>query len=67
MGQNTDPDASGNAPRLYNLDQEIGEQTNLAAKHPEVVAKLQSLAAKMTAEIGFIPIISPIWNATWRI
>ena len=52
MGQNTDPDASGNAPRLYNLDQEIGEQTNLAAKHPEVVAKLQSLAAKMTAEIG---------------
>lgn len=52
MGQNTDPDASGNAPRLYNLDQEISEQTNLAAKHPEVVAKLQSLAAKMTAEIG---------------
>ena len=52
MGQNTDPDASGNAPRLYNLNQEIGEQTNLAAKHPEVVAKLQSLAAKMTAEIG---------------
>ena len=52
MGQNTDPDASGNAPRLYNLDQEISEHTNLAAKHPEVVAKLQSLAAKMTAEIG---------------
>ena len=52
MGQNTDPDASGNAPRLYNLDQEIGEQTDLAAKHPEVVAKLQALAAKMTAEIG---------------
>ena len=52
MGQSTDPDASGVGPRLYNLDQEIGEQTSLAAKHPEVVVKLQSLAAKMTAEIG---------------
>ncbi len=52
MGQATNADASGNTPRLYNLDQEIGEQTNLAAKHPEVVAKLQALAAKKTEEIG---------------
>jgi len=30
-------DASVN-PRLYNLDQEIGERTNLAAQHPDIVA-----------------------------
>ena len=52
MGQATNPDANGKAPRLYNLATEIGEQTNLAEKHPEVVAKLQALADKMTAEIG---------------
>ena len=52
MGQGTNSDASGKAPRLYNLDAEIGEQTNLAAKHPEIVAKLQALAEKMAAEIG---------------
>ena len=39
-------------PRLYNLDREIGEQTDLADGHPEIVAKLQALAAKMNAEIG---------------
>jgi arylsulfatase A len=39
-------------PRLYNLEEEIGEQTNLADKHPEVVAKLQTLIDKMNAEIG---------------
>jgi arylsulfatase A len=38
--------------RLYNLDQEIGERTNLADQHPEIVARLQALAAKMDAEIG---------------
>lgn len=52
MGKGTATDASGKAPRLYNLDMEIGEQTNLAAKHPEVVAKLQALADKKSAEIG---------------
>ncbi len=39
-------------PRLYNLDDEIGEQTNLADKHPEIVAKLQSLATRMSEDIG---------------
>jgi arylsulfatase A-like enzyme len=45
-------DVSEKGPRLYNLDAEIGEQTNLAAKHPDIVAKLQALAAKMDAEIA---------------
>ncbi len=39
-------------PRLYNLDTDIGETTNVANKHPEVVKKLQVLAAKMNDEIG---------------
>jgi arylsulfatase A-like enzyme len=38
--------------RLYDLDAEIGEQTDVAAQHPEVVAKLKVLADKMAAEIG---------------
>jgi arylsulfatase A-like enzyme len=39
-------------PRLYNLEADIGETTNIAAKHPEVMAKLQALATKMNDEIG---------------
>jgi len=39
-------------PRLYNLDFDIGETTNVAADYPEVVATLQSLAFSMNAEIG---------------
>lgn len=38
--------------RLYDLDAEIGEQTDVAAQHPEVVAKLKALADKTAAEIG---------------
>ena len=39
-------------PRLYNLDTDIGETTNVASKNPDVVEKLQKLAAKMNDEIG---------------
>jgi arylsulfatase A len=39
-------------PRLYNLDAEIGERTNLAEQHPEIVSKLAALANAMNAEIG---------------
>ena len=52
MGQAVESDASGTAPRLYHLDTEIGEKTNVANKHPEIVAKLQTLADKMGAAIG---------------
>ncbi len=51
MGKEAAGDATTN-PRLYNLDAEIGERTNLADKHPEIVAKLTALAEKMSAEIG---------------
>jgi arylsulfatase A-like enzyme len=48
----TTAEASKTNPRLYNLDTEIGEKTNLADKHPEIVEKLKALAAKMNDEIG---------------
>ena len=38
--------------RLYNLEEEIGEKTDLADKHPEIVEKLEQLAEKMRADIG---------------
>jgi arylsulfatase A-like enzyme len=52
MGQPALPDAINDAPRLYHLDKEIGETTNLAAAHPEIVAKLTALAETMNREIG---------------
>jgi arylsulfatase A len=52
MGREASPDASGNTPRLYNLDEEIGEKTNLADTNPEVVARLSALAKNMSQEIG---------------
>jgi arylsulfatase A len=52
-GKNGDaPDAIAPGVRLYNLDEEIGERTNLAAKHPEIVSRLQKLADAMAAELG---------------
>jgi arylsulfatase A-like enzyme len=50
MGKAAADDARIN-PRLYNLDTEISEQTNLASQHPDIVARLQSLAIRMEAEI----------------
>ena len=39
-------------PRLYHLDQDIGERTNVAENHPDVVSRLQSLAHAISKEIG---------------
>jgi len=38
--------------RLYNLDAEIGEVTNVAKQHPLVVDRLQKLVHEMIADIG---------------
>lgn len=46
---NDDPTVT---PRLYNLDADLGETTNVAGKHPEVVDQLRALATKMNSEIG---------------
>ena len=50
LGKNAAKTAPG--LRLYDLDAEIGEQTDVSAQHPEIVAKLKALADKMAAEIG---------------
>ena len=52
MGKRAQPDADATAPRLYNLDTDIGELTNLADQHPDIVGQLQTLATKMNGEIG---------------
>ena len=52
MGRSVMPDAQTKEPRLYNLDEEIGEKTNVAKQHPKIVSKLTALAKKMNAEIG---------------
>ena len=40
------------ASRLYNLDDEIGERTDVAANHPNIVKLLQQFVAKMDADLG---------------
>jgi len=40
------------APQLFNLDNDIGEQVDLAARHPEIVTRLQGLIAGMDADLG---------------
>jgi arylsulfatase A len=50
MGTVIKDDAKDDSPRLYNLDQDIAETTNVAAKHPEIVAKLKALVDQMNAQ-----------------
>ncbi len=45
-------DLNAKGLRLYNLDQEIGEVTDLAKQHPDIVGRLQKLADGMIADIG---------------
>jgi arylsulfatase A len=52
MGRGIQPDANDSKARLYNLETEIGERTDLAAAHPEIVARLKAIAEKKDAEIG---------------
>jgi arylsulfatase A-like enzyme len=44
--------ASLEQPRLYNLDADIGERNDVAAAHPDVVARLKTVVLKMAADIG---------------
>ncbi|MDA1040682.1 MAG: sulfatase-like hydrolase/transferase [Planctomycetota bacterium] len=44
--------ASLDQPRLYDLNADIGETTNVAAAHPQVVADLKALAVAMQQELG---------------
>ena len=44
--------ASQAGPRLYNLDADIGEKTDVAAQHPEIVARLEKLIEPMKSDLG---------------
>jgi arylsulfatase A len=39
-------------PRLYNLETDIGEMIDVAAQHPEVVARLQHFVQHMDSDLG---------------
>jgi len=39
-------------PRLYNLDTDIGEITDVAAQHPDIVTQLQQLVSQMDNDLG---------------
>src|SRR5262249_28083406 len=40
------------APKLFNLDEDIGESKDVAAQRPEIVQRLQSLVERMDADLG---------------
>ena len=44
--------ASFDKPRLYNLETDIGERINVAAEHPEIVARLQAFIQRMDGDLG---------------
>jgi len=52
MGIGNQPEEVKRGGRLYNLDEDIGETTDVADEHPEVVARLKKLAEAMAADIG---------------
>ncbi len=39
-------------PRLYNLEEDVGETTDVAAKHPDVVTRLLGYTAEMEGDLG---------------
>ena len=48
----TPPDANSSAPRLYNLDTDIGERHDLAAENPAVVQRLLGYLNQMAGDLG---------------
>jgi arylsulfatase A len=51
-GNKADPAAAKFQPKLHNLRTDIGEATDVAAKHPEIVAKLKALIAANETDLG---------------
>ena len=52
MGVRDKPADLAKPLRLYNLDEEIGEVNDVAAKNPDVVVRLQKLADAMAADVA---------------
>ena len=52
-----------NPPELYNLARDLGEQNNVAAEHPDIVARLTETARKFDAAIEpAMKLPSPSWS-----
>jgi arylsulfatase len=54
-GRDGFPGPTGNVkvgPALYDLEADIGERTNVAAQHADVVARLEAVAAEARADLG---------------
>ena len=51
-GKKKDEGSITKVPRLYDLEADVGETTDLAEREPAVVARLTELAGRMSAEIG---------------
>ena len=45
------PEDSKTNPRLYNLEDDIGERVNVADRHPDIVVRLKALADAKAAEL----------------
>lgn len=49
--------------KLYDLNEDIGETTDISLLHPELVAKLSKMVENHVSEInGLIPIKNPVYN-----
>jgi arylsulfatase A-like enzyme len=51
-GKKAEPAKAPFTPALFNLDLDIGEKTDVAADHPDVVKRLEELCSKMDAHLG---------------
>jgi arylsulfatase A len=53
QGANAAQRAEPFQPQLYNLEDDLGEMTDVAAKHPDVVERLTAVAATMKNDLGW--------------
>lgn len=50
--RNPQPNAAPAEPQLFHLGKDVGEQTNVAGDHPDVVERLRGLATAMEQDLG---------------
>lgn len=52
IGKPKTPEKEPFTPRLYNLDTDVGEKTDVAGQQPDVVKRLQEFVATMDGDLG---------------
>ena len=52
LGKAQTPETTERRASLFNLNTDIGESKDVAAQHPEVIARLEKLIEKMDADLG---------------